>query len=486
MEINTKSIALKLLKDNGVDPLLYSNDYIQDFLSEEEITSIESKILDLQNKIMSNWKIKTRNFEFMNSTIRVPNATQNSPYSFCLGIDFIEKNQLESLSIKGLEECNLNFDQETLTISGQPIINGAITLKFYFKVIGEYESQEDSLKEVILFINPDPKLLWKNIPSDTEALFWKDDNDSTSASFGERSIVVSSKRGRSHQNVGSFRDDDYALQYFKHSKWGAVAVSDGAGSAKFSRKGSQLACQKVIEYFQDEMFDNTERKNFEQLLNEYVETKNEDTHKIAETMAMQLLYKATVYAHKSILECAQLTNGQQPEAFEKEKVKNLIDAFHSTLIFVLFKKFDFGYVILSFGVGDCPIGIVSKDLSEAKMLNWLDVGEFGGGTRFITQNEIFHSKERPMQTRFNMHIQEDFSFLFLMTDGIYDPKFVVEANLEKTEKWIEFIDDLKGNNEDNVAVDFSADLKTTEDQLNQWMDFWSRGNHDDRTLAIIY
>jgi len=486
MDINTQSIALKLLKDRGVDPLLYSDDYIQAFLNEEEISSLESKILDLQNKIMSNWKIKTRNLEFMNSTIRVPNATQNSPYSFCLGSDFKERNKLESLSIKGLEDSQLSFDEESYTISGKPTINGAITLSFYFKVEGESPSQEESVKEVVLFINPDPKLLWKNIPSNTEALFWKEDNDSTSSSFGERSIVISSKRGRSHQNVGSFRDDDFALRFFKHSKWGVVALSDGAGSAKFSRKGSQLACQKVIEYFQDEIFDNSERENFEQLLNEYVETKNVETRKIAETMAMQLLYKATVYAHKSILECAQLTKNQQPEAYEGEKIKNLMDAFHSTLIFVLVKKFDFGYVILSFGVGDCPIGIVSKDFSDAKMLNWLDVGEFGGGTRFITQNDIFHSKERPMQTRFNMHIQEDFSFLFLMTDGIYDPKFVVEANLEKTEKWIEFIEDLKGKNEDGVSVDFDSDLQTTEAQLNQWMDFWSRGNHDDRTLAIIY
>ena len=85
-----------------------------------------------------------------------------------------------------------------------------------------------------------------------------------------------------------------------------------------------------------------------------------------------------------------------------------------------------------------------------------------------------------------MHIQEDFSHLFLMTDGIYDPKFEVEANLEKTEKWLEFIDDLEGKNEDKIGIDFSAELPEAEQQLNNWMEFWSKGNHDDRTLAIIY
>jgi serine/threonine protein phosphatase PrpC len=156
------------------------------------------------------------------------------------------------------------------------------------------------------------------------------------------------------------------------------------------------------------------------------------------------------------------------------------------LIFCLFKKFDFGYLLLSFGVGDCPIAVMKKDKSFTTLLNWLDVGEFGGGTRFITQSEIFHSESNPMATRFNFQIIPDFSFLFLMTDGIYDPKFVVEANLEKNEKWIEFLDDLEGKNSENTKVNFVSANQEIGQELSQWMDFWSPGNHDDRTLAIIF
>ena len=72
---------------------------------------------------------------------------------------------------------------------------------------------------------------------------------------------------------------------------------------------------------------------------------------------------------------------------------------------------------------------MNKDNTETKMLNWLDVGEFGGGTRFVTQSEIFHSTQNPMISRFTVNILDDFSYLFLMSDGIYDPKFEVEANL---------------------------------------------------------
>jgi hypothetical protein len=45
---------------------------------------------------------------------------------------------------------------------------------------------------------------------------------------------------------------------------------------------------------------------------------------------------------------------------------------------------------------------------------------------------------------------------------------------------------LHGNNEDNVKVDFSDDNEQAADQLLKWLDFWSKGNHDDRTIAILF
>ena len=73
-----------------------------------------------------------------------------------------------------------------------------------------------------------------------------------------------------------------------------------------------------------------------------------------------------------------------------------------------------------------------------------------------------------------------------MSDGIYDPKFEVESNLEKNEKWVEFLADLEGTNEDGIKIDFNSDNLTISSQIDQWMNFWSKGNHDDRTLAIIF
>ncbi|HEX2628295.1 MAG TPA: protein phosphatase 2C domain-containing protein, partial [Chitinophagaceae bacterium] len=183
---------------------------------------------------------------------------------------------------------------------------------------------------------------------------------------------------------------------------------------------------------------------------------------------------AAKYAHKQVEEFAL-------------KQERPLKEFHATLIFAIFKKYEFGYVVLTFGVGDCPIAVLYNDDGTDKLMlmNWLDVGEFGGGTRFITMPEIF-TDEKKLHTRVNCKIFKDFSYLMLMTDGIYDPKFVVEASLEKIEKWQEFLKDLDGNNDDQFKVEFNAGNKDIAAQLSKWMEFWSPGNHDDRTLAVVF
>jgi hypothetical protein len=46
-----------------------------------------------------------------------------------------------------------------------------------------------------------------------------------------------------------------------------------------------------------------------------------------------------------------------------------------------------------------------------------------GGTRLLQCLKYFKSDK--LQTRFGFKLVDDFSYLMLMTDGIYDPKFVV-------------------------------------------------------------
>jgi serine/threonine protein phosphatase PrpC len=483
--MSSKDYISSLLNKRGIIVRENQKDFFDAFVFDEQNIELVNKINEYQKTIMNKWEIQSRIDDIKRMNFPIQNGTVGKEYKSLIDFKSLGLSDLIHEEFIGLEEIGLKFNKIDDLIEGNPILNGEHKIKFLFKTIGEDETNELNVKEITLIINPDPKSLWKDIESDKSDPFWKEDNVSVNDIVGEKRIVISSKRGRSHANIGSFRDDDFAYKHFNNSGWTVVAVSDGAGSYSLSRKGSQIACDSVIEYF--EKFSDIElHKTFEDKLLEFDKTRDEELLKEIQVLSKQNLYKATVFAHTKIKEFAEEAFKNNPEIFNNPKAKSPIDYFHSTLIFSLFKKFDFGYAVLTFGVGDCPIAVINKDKTMSTLMNWLDVGEFGGGTRFITQAEIFHSESNPMPTRFNFQIFPDFSYIFLMTDGIYDPKFVVEANLEKDEKWVEFLADLEGNNPEKIKVNFNYENNEIEQELSKWMDFWSTGNHDDRTLAIIF
>ncbi|MBB6372456.1 VWA domain-containing protein [Chryseobacterium shigense] len=74
--------------------------------------------------------------------------------------------------------------------------------------------------------------------------------------------------------------------------------------------------------------------------------------------------------------------------------------------------------------------------------------------------------------------------VFLFTDGV--PTDDATKAIERwNNKYHGKSNTIAGNNNDRTKVDFMNDTDIDQ-QLLTWTDFWSRGNHDDRTLAIIY
>ena len=439
---------------------------------EKELSINAVKIIkENQTLLMEKWKVELRIRDIIDKQIVIPNGTVGKPYQSHIDFSKLGCDDLVRTEFEGLEAYGLNYDNQTETIQGIPTQSGDFKVYMKFRTKAELESSELNIKPISLVVNADPKSLWQDIPSvDKKDNFWKPDRASAFEKLGEKNILVASTRGRSHANVGSFRDDDFAFKNFNENGWSVVCVADGAGSATLARKGSEIACDGIIKYF-SENFKGEVLTEVDLLISNYNTNDNEAIQKDLNTFIYKNLGNAALYVHKQLEEFAN-------------KSECSIKDLNTTLIFSLFKKYDSGYAILTFGVGDCPIGLLNKDQSEIKLMNWLDVGEFGGGTRFITMPEIFTNEK--FSTRFGFKLIDDFSFLIMMTDGIYDAKFVVEANLEKIEKWEEFLDDLQGNNEENIKVNLVPDNKEITSQLSAWMDFWSPGNHDDRTLAIIF
>lgn len=481
-----ETVLKQILSENNIELNKVVNNAIAKLVDNAKISDLSKSISSIKNQIIEIFEMYRDKEEFKERHITIANANAKKEYNFIF--DLKEFPNIIITEIKNIESLGLQFEAETNRIFGIPSVANTVDLQivFYSKLD---ENQVTDIKIAPFIINADPKDLWLDKESDKGAKYPKNDDDSYVGTFLDKKLVIASKRGRSHAHEGLFRDDDFKVKRLIDG-WEIIAVADGAGSAKYARQGSKIATESIAETFNNEEFlvelnrsvvaYYTEKEVVTEPITE-VETQTTGEENLSDITSennilkrkntiINLLYKKVLQIHN------ELKNFASQEEIE---LKDL----NTTLIFTLCKKFDFGYIVLSFGVGDCPINIISNDGQDVKLLNTLDVGEFGGGTRFITMPEIFSNPN--MGSRFAINKFDIFDKLFLMTDGIYDPKFVTENKLEDFETWQAFLKDLGGENEDNAKVNFEDDSEI-EKQLLRWMDFWSKGNHDDRTLAIIY
>ena len=407
-----------------------------------------------------------------NKFITLPNGKVGQPYNFVFSTEKIGLTEIEDFWFADLEPIGLSFDPETDTITGTPKVAGEQSIQLFLKRKGWTEGKPIFERKLTLTVNPDPRSLWQDKLSDKNDPYWKPDSASQFLKVEStgillkterKDVVAASQRGRSHAHEGIFRDDDFGMDYDKNTNWYIITVADGAGSCKASRKGSQIACQTVVNVCKTQL--ESQHKDFEHLIRELSKDRSDANRKKMGDALYGIVGTAVFKAYKNIEE-------------EATKSERAVKDFSTTLIVSICKKFKFGWFVGAFWVGDGGIGIYNKDTKFLKVLGESDGGEFVGQTRFLTMPEITQPAELYRRLRFD--IVDEFTALILMTDGITDPKFETDANLLKFEKWDELWADL------SKEVEFKDNNEKSADQLLKWLDFWSPGNHDDRTIAILF
>ena len=445
-----------------------------------EIKSTEDMTIDVninpEDSAKVDLKEKAQNEELAllikNKFITLPNGKVGQPYNFVFSTEKIGITDIEDFWFAGLEPTGLTFNPETDAITGTPVIAGEQSIQLFLKRKGWTEGKPVFERKLTLTVNPDPRSLWQNKLSDKTDSYWKPDFASQFLKVEStglllkterKDIVAASQRGRSHAHEGIFRDDDFGMDYDKNTNWYIITVADGAGSCKASRKGSQIACQTVVNVCKTQL--DSQHKDFEHLIRELSKDRSDANRKKMGDALYGIVGSAVFKAYKNIEE-------------EATKSGREVKDFSTTLIVSICKKFKFGWFVGAFWVGDGGIGIYNKNTRFLKVLGETDVGEFAGQTRFLTMPEITQPTELYRRLRFD--IVDEFTALILMTDGITDPKFETDANLLKIEKWDELWADL------SKEVEFKDNNEKSAEQLLKWLDFWSPGNHDDRTIAILF
>ena len=276
----------------------------------------------------------------------------------------------------------------------------------------------------------------------------------------EWKLVAASKRGRSHAHVGSCRDDDFALTIENETHWHIATVADGAGSSDYSREGARV----IVENSQHTL--SLQLKEYDAQLMTCLESWQQNKDAESEEALNAILYE--IFALVVISSVDKITE------LAKNDERSFRD-YYSTLLIAAHKPLANGSFSIAYWIGDGGLGIYKKGES-INLLGKVDSGDYAGQTRFLDSDS---KKSEDIKTRIHFSFDTDFTALILMTDGISDPLFDTDYNLQQIECWDAFWDNQLQPNLDGQPEKCAA-------KLNDWLDFWSQGNHDDRTLALIY
>ncbi|MCL2742444.1 MAG: protein phosphatase 2C domain-containing protein [Planctomycetaceae bacterium] len=392
-----------------------------------------------------------------------------------------------------------------------------------------YNNFQDSKPFII---NAHPKSLWKDLPcvgtdeNGNPYDNYGDYENADSVSSGEVvsytsaksfEVIAASIRGRSHAHVGKPRDDAYYYEFDgrqqtadgSNAGWNFITVADGAGSAKHSRKGSEIATRTIVQTLRSALTAEFTKVIFTDRMEQIQRWKNEfadadgklapETEKefVEKSQLDKVLYIAVREAFVKI--------HNEAEEYKKKHPDTKINDYNTTLLAAAFRWFPElndgkgGWFIVSYWVGDGgatilddtadAVGGSRKTPRKVFVLGEPDGGEFAGQTRFLTMKEEI--TEEKVRKRLRFTFCDSFEAMLLVTDGITDPFFPSEAAVVDEPRWLEFYEKkFKGGCYEEPdgckeIFDDTIDPQKKSEALLKWLKFWSKGNHDDRTVLIV-
>ena len=409
---------------------------------------IEQNRLEIENVFR---RSKYEDVKFQVDNARVGQAYQSK-------ITVISPHDAGEISYKAesfkFPDTQFYFDEDTQSIQGQPV--EANPIEFSFQFIAEDETRSAQCR---LNVIADPRSLWKVIEPEAGQEFAKTHLDQAMIDTPNYKIVAASRRGRSHEHVGSFRDDDFAIHLIEDSPWSVITVADGAGSAKYSREGSRIAVEIVQNEFQRYLNPYTIDDLNNDLAKWQVGSQDEVTVGIA-TKLNQQFHHVYYEIYKSIL--------NQIELQATDLGANTKDFSTTLLVAVVCKLADKTFVS-TFSVGDGAIALYSE--SNLRLMNDPDGGEYAGQTRFLDR-----SIAQDFTNRLKIGCFTDVDAILLMTDGISDPIFETDSGLLNFTKWQKLY----------AELDPMMQIESADTALLEWMHFFTPGHHDDRTMAVLW
>lgn len=342
-------------------------------------------------------------------------------------------------SLKPLDE---NYKQNALTQdTKQDLDVGVQSLEEDIHQNQTLENQQtqanSALQEVVLKqSSPRPKLQpeensqsmqsigqWKYLPVSDEIDRHTDSHAKSIQLSEDLSIIGARVRGKKHKHDGTNCDDWF--EFRTTGDWTIIAVSDGAGSKKFSRIGAKLACEAAVTQLSSdlkshELCERSSLNEWEQALerNKSWDFLCQDINLVQEALhnAMRHSLKVIDKEVKRVYDSTtyfELNDHRRPE----------IGDFSATLLLAVHTSvncggntFDF---VLTCQVGDGMLAAIHQR-GNLYLLGKPDSGEHAGQTDFITSKNKLDEANLKQKT---FAFFNPLKALMVMTDGVADDYF---------------------------------------------------------------
>lgn len=386
-------------------------------------------------------------------TFHLPNCKVGTPFSAKIEGTDKSGRQVTIADLRFPEGFGLSFNSATQMVTGQPLLDGEFDLDLQWSFTDAPGKASGTCR---LTSNPDPRSLWKVIEPADDLPYRKSHLDQTFLKGKGFSIAAASRRGRSHEHGGTFRDDDFFIFDDQESGWSVMIVADGAGSAKSSREGSRLAVEAAGKYLVESL-----AGEFGSKISGLLATWDSDatSQNAIGTEFHYFFHKMAGNAIQAIEQEAQAQNAPVKE-------------YSTTLLAAAVKKDGANTFLATFWMGDGAIATYGPR-GTVKLMGTPDGGEFAGQTRFLDRNAL---SDQGFGKRVRVGRLQNVSSVILMTDGVSDPYFETDNGLADPAKWDVLWDEIQPQLTDT----------SPEQRLVEWLHFFKQGHHDDRTIALLW
>jgi hypothetical protein len=389
----------------------------------------------------------------------MPGAAEKPSPPDLLQLRLVQSAQLDQL----VATLGLQFHAESHSFSGIPLVAGEYRIQLEFSRDGVQWLPG----QCVLIITPDPRKLWKVLEPAIDAPYPKQHLARQMLTMPQQRIIAASRRGRSHEHVGSFRDDDFFIAHDTESGWSVILVADGAGSACHSRCGAKLAVTTLGAHLLCQL--GTEESGTA------AKTGGKAGDKITAAMRDWAADPASAARligtefHYLFHQGASLA----VQAIEAEalKLSAQVKDYATTLLAAAIHCDGTETFIATFWIGDGAIAAYGPR-GKIRLMGTPDSGEYAGQTRFLDRAAL---SDPSFSRRIGIGRYTGLVAVFLMTDGVSDPCFETDNGLADGQKWDALWDQL--------APCLAA--SQPDQSLLEWLHFFTPGHHDDRTLALL-